>query len=89
MLVTLMMSYDPDHSCDLDNELTEACLITLEAMAKAMPLEMGEHLESVFDCSLTLMQFDPNYIYNEDDEEMEEDDNMGGDDWGSDFDEEE
>ena len=88
MLVTLMMSYDPDRYCDLDNELTEACLITLEAMAKAMPSEMGAHLESVFSCSLTLMQFDPNYIYNEEDEEMSEEE-QGGDDWGSDFDEDE
>jgi hypothetical protein len=85
LLGRLMMEYNKEKSDDLDNELTEACLITIEAMSKSMPNEMGKHNQSIITAALELLVYDPNFIYDEDDESMEEEQN---EDWGSDFDDE-
>jgi hypothetical protein len=72
LLGRLMSDYNQEKSDDLDNELTEACLITLEAMIKSMPSEMGKHNQSIIDASLKLLEYDPNFIYDEDNESMED-----------------
>ena len=55
LLGRLMMEYNKEKSDDLDNELTEACLITIEAMIKSMPNEMGKHNESIIEASRELL----------------------------------
>jgi hypothetical protein len=43
-------------------------------MFKNMPNEMSKYLEVTFGTCLELLQYDPNFMYMEEDDEMEEDD---------------
>jgi len=71
---------DPD---DDANEVSESCMITLEAMLKSMPREMEKWTKQLFEEALQLLCYDPLYSYNEDGEESEE-----VEDWGADADSE-
>ena len=85
LLMTLMMKLDKDKSVDIDNELSEACLSTLVAIIRRCPREVTPYVPQLFEKSLFLVAYDPNYLYDDnEDEEMEE----AGEDWGSDFDDE-
>jgi hypothetical protein len=88
LLNNLMKQIDNEKSVDVDNELFEACLITLEAMFKNMPNEMAKYLDVTLKASLELLQYDPNFMYIDEDEEME-DEEEENEDWGSDFDDDE
>ena len=79
------MKLDKDKSVDLDNELSEACLSTLVAIVRRCSREVTPYIPKMFENSLYLIAYDPNYLY--DDNENEE---MGEEqeDWGSDFDDE-
>ena len=80
-----MVKLDKDNSVDLDNELSEACLSTLVAIIRRCPREVTPYVPPMFEKSLWLIQYDPNYLYDDNEnEEMEEE----KEDWGSDFDDE-
>ena len=73
-----------DESVDDDNELTETALSTLEAIFRKCPLEVNEYVQLLLATGFKLCEYDPNYIYNddEDDEEMKSDGEDEG--WGDD-----
>lgn len=67
---------------DMNHELIEICLASIESFIRKCPKEIVDHIESIFNLVFELISYDPNYSYNED--QMEEDE-----DWGSDFEDEE
>ena len=76
-----------EQSIDIDNEIAEACLYTFENLIKKCPKEIGQHVERILELSFSLISYDPNYTYDEnEDEQMEDEENEGG--WGSDFEDE-
>eukprot|EP00351_Strombidinopsis_sp_SopsisLIS2011_P000261 CAMPEP_0116876710 /NCGR_PEP_ID=MMETSP0463-20121206/8594_1 /TAXON_ID=181622 /ORGANISM="Strombidinopsis sp, Strain SopsisLIS2011" /LENGTH=116 /DNA_ID=CAMNT_0004523471 /DNA_START=732 /DNA_END=1079 /DNA_ORIENTATION=- len=79
----LMLKLNPDASEDLNNELSEACLSTLEAIIKKCPKEITGRIEKIFKDSKYLIEYDPNFHYDDQDMQGEEED---AEDWGSDFD---
>ena len=73
-----------DQSIDIDNEIAEACLSSFENLIKKCPKEIGPYIKSILDISKNLISYDPNYTYNDnEDQHMEAEDEEGG--WGSDF----
>jgi len=74
-----------EESVDEDNELSETALSTLEAIIRKCPLEVSDYIDSLLSISFDLCTYDPNYVYDEDeDEEMKDEDEEDG--WGgSDF----
>ena len=86
LLLEIMIKLDPNSSLDIDNELSEACLSTLQSIIRRCPREVTPYVPKTIEYSLDLLSYDPNYIYDENEnEEMEEE----VEDWGSDFDDEE
>lgn len=80
-----MQTISSEQSNDLDNELSEACLTTLQSIIHKCPGELKGYVDDLFKHSMKLAEYDPNYIYAEDDDEqMQVDENEEG--WGSDFD---
>ncbi|CAG9331708.1 unnamed protein product [Blepharisma stoltei] len=67
---------------DMQHELIEICLASIESFIRKCPREIVDHIENIFGLVFDLISYDPNYSYNED--QMEEDE-----DWGSDFEDEE
>jgi len=67
----------------VDNELSEACLNTLQSITKRCPREVSPYVQNLFQDAMKLVIYDPNYIYDDNDEDMAEEDEG---DWGSDFD---
>jgi hypothetical protein len=61
------------------NEVAESCMVTLEAMLKSMPIEMGSHTEKLFKEALKLLCYDPNFDYGAAGEEESEEEDWGGD----------
>lgn len=86
LLSSIMMQLDEEKSVDLDNELSEACLTTVHAIIRRCPREVSSYIPELFRNAIELVEYDPNYTYN-DDEDMQEDEAM--EDWGSDFDDDE
>ena len=82
----LSADLSPEESRDEDNELAETALSTLEAIIRKCPLEVSDHLAALLQKAFALCAYDPNYQYNddEDDEEMKGDDDDDGEGWGSD-----
>jgi hypothetical protein len=78
----LMMKVDPKTSVDEQNDLTGACLETLQQIVKSCPREVATYIPELFKNSLTLLEYDPNFVY-DNNVKMAEDDDDGG--WGSDF----
>lgn len=85
LLTQLMQTISADQSNDLDNELSEACLTTLQSIIHKCPGELKQFVDDLFRVSMKLAEYDPNYIYGDGDEQMEID--HGDEGWGSDFDE--
>jgi cullin-associated NEDD8-dissociated protein 1 len=79
-----MLKLDSERSIDLDNELSEACTNTLDAIIRKCPIEVKSFIPSLFNSAIDLLEYDPNYTYN-DDADMNDADGDEG--WGSDFDE--
>lgn len=71
---------NPDVSVDQDNELSETALSTLEAIIRKCPLEVNDYIGDMLSRSVKLCAYDPNYAYNDDEEDvaMDEDDDEGG-----------
>ena len=70
-----------EESVDEDNELAETALSTLEAIISKCPLEVNNYIQDMISRSFDLCAYDPNYQYNDDDEEMKsdgDDDGEGG-----------
>jgi len=83
-LTTYPAVLEDEQSVDIDNEISEACLIAIENMVRKCPNEAKPSLNSVFKQTSALMTYDPNYHYNEDeDQDMQDDEDEGG--WGSDY----
>lgn len=81
ILINLSTRLKGDESVDDDNELSETALSTMEAIIRKCPLEVNEYIDSLLDTSFALCEYDPNYVYNDDeDEEMNDDEDDGG--WG-------
>ena len=85
LLSQLMLDLDQEKNVDVDNELSEACLTTLRAIIQRCPREASKFVPTLFDQAMSLLEYDPNYIY-DDNEDMEADEEEEG--WGSDFDDE-
>jgi cullin-associated NEDD8-dissociated protein 1 len=85
ILVSLIKDVNQQQSNDVDNELSEACLTTLQSIIHKCPAELTNYIKDLFKVALSLSVYDPNYMYEDADEEMQQDDDEGG--WGSDFDE--
>ncbi len=77
------MKVDPKNNDD-QNELTGACLETLQQIVKSCPVQCATHIPDLFKNALTLLEYDPNYAYDVN-VKMTADDDDGG--WGSDFEE--
>lgn len=61
----LMLKLNPDASEDLNNELSEACLSTLEAIIKKCPREITNRVDKIFKDSKYLIEYDPNFHYDD------------------------
>ena len=73
---------------DIDNELSEACLSTLQSIIRRCPKEVEPYIKDTIESALNLLSYDPNYVYNDDEEEMQDEEDAEG--WdGSDFEDEE
>jgi cullin-associated NEDD8-dissociated protein 1 len=81
-----MTKLDHEKSSDLDNELSEACMNTIHAIIRKCPREVTMYVPGLFSNAIELLEYDPNYTYN-DDEHMGEEKEV--EDWGSDFAEDE
>ena len=77
-----MMKIDPKTSVDEQNDLTGACLETLQQIVKSCPREVATYIPELFKNSLTLLEYDPNFVY-DNNVKMADDEEDGG--WGSDF----
>lgn len=83
LLTKLMQEINPEQSNDIDNELSEACLNTIQSIIHKCPAEMKSYVNDLFKKCLSLSSYDPNYIYEDQDDAMNNDDGDEG--WGSDF----
>ena len=72
-------------SVDEDNELAECALTTLEAIIRKCANEVTPYVQDLISNAMRLTEYDPNYEYQDDDEDekMDEDDGEG---WGDDDD---
>ena len=77
----MMISLGPGESKEEDNELSEACLVTLEALLKNCSDEMEKYTLDLFKSSVDLLCYDPNYNYEAEGDGEEEEG------WGSDYEE--
>lgn len=76
------MKLDNEKSDDQSNELSEACMNTLHSIIRKCPREVTPFVPALFTNAVELLEYDPNYTY-DDDENMANEDEM--EDWGSDF----
>ena len=65
LLCNFPTSLNKEQSVDIDNEITEACLSTFESLVKKCPKEIGPYVERILDLSSGLISYDPNYTYDE------------------------
>ena len=65
LLVPIAKSPQDSQSIDLDNELSEACLTTLNAMIRRCPREVSQFIPDLFEISMELLKYDPNYMYDD------------------------
>jgi cullin-associated NEDD8-dissociated protein 1 len=72
-----------EQSVDIDNEIAEACLSTFENLIKKSPKEVSGYIQDILQICASLISYDPNYTYTEDneDQQMDNDEEDGGG-WG-------
>lgn len=77
-----MSILSPETSTNIDNEIVEATLNTMENLVKRCPKEVTQFTENIMKWSMRLLEYDPNYTYDDNagDEAMDDDDEDGG--WG-------
>lgn len=82
-IVPLFLSFiNQDMSAQEDavaNDLREICFQALESLVVRCPSEVSEFLPAILACVRTFCQYDPNYTYSEDVEDVEEEDYGYGD----------
>lgn len=57
-----------DQSSDDNNELSEACLNTIESLIKRCPNEVEPFVAAIWSDCMNLCTYDPNFNYDEDDD---------------------
>jgi cullin-associated NEDD8-dissociated protein 1 len=89
ILANYSTQLNKDQSIDIDNEIVEACLSTFESLLKKCPKEIGPYVDKILSITEGAISYDPNYTYDEnEDQHMEGDDDEGGG-WGSEFEDDE
>jgi len=84
ILANYASSLKEDTSVDIDNEIAEACLNTLESLLKRCPKEITPYVPRTLGMAVKLLSYDPNFTYMEEaDEPMGADDDGEG--WGDEF----
>jgi cullin-associated NEDD8-dissociated protein 1 len=75
---------DENNSKDLDNEICEAALTSIENMIKKCSNEAKKSIDVIYNLTEKCLTYDPNYNY---DDQSEEDQDMSDeeDGWGSDL----
>ena len=81
-LIALMIQVDPKNSNIEQNDLADSCLETLNQIVKSCPREVASVIPDLFKNAVELCQYDPNYVY-DDNVDMKDDNDDEG--WGSDF----
>ena len=84
MLKEKAKNLNANESLDDDNELSETALSTLEAIIRKCPLDVNDYITELLRDSFNLCKYDPNYIYDEENEEMDDDEDDDGEGWGDD-----
>lgn len=85
LLENFVKTLNPEHSNDLDNEIVETCFSIFETLIKKCPKEVGPLAEKILNLSVPKLAYDPNFSYdNDDDEQM--DDGDEGEGWDNSFD---
>lgn len=79
---------DQNTSKDAENEISEAVLSVYENLITRCPKQISGNIAEILKISLGCLEYDPNYNYDDgdDDEQMEEDNDDEG--WGEDYDDE-
>lgn len=72
MLTALIQKIDYNQSNDIDNELSEACFTTIQSIIHKCPAEMKQYVPELLKVSMSLSEYDPNYIYQDEDEVMDD-----------------
>jgi len=85
ILQTYPSSLDEDQSKDLENEISEAALIAIENLIRKCSNEAKQSIKTIFNLSKHCLVYDPNYHYNSDEEEQDENMEDAEEGWGSDF----
>lgn len=67
--MTYTVDLDDDQSKDIDNEIVEACLISIENLVRKCSNEARGSIKSIFKLTTERMTYDPNYNYSEEDDE--------------------
>ena len=65
ILVKFASTLSKEQSVDIDNEIAEACISTFESLLKKCPKEMGPYVTKILELSENLLEYDPNYTYND------------------------
>lgn len=86
ILIKFTNTLSRDQSVDIDNEIAEACITTIESLIKKCPREMTKYIDDILKLTEDKLEYDPNYTYNDQEDEEMEGDEEGG--WGSEFEEE-
>lgn len=88
ILTNFVEQLNRDSSVDIDNEIAEACLYTFENLIKKCPKEISQYVQKILELSFALISYDPNYTYDDnEDQQMEDEEAEGG--WGSEFEDDE
>ena len=87
-LIQYPTTLQDDISEDIDNELAEASLLSIENMIRKCPDQAIPSLKSIFKLTSEAITYDPNYNYQEDDDGgMGNDEDMDDQDgWGDEYD---
>lgn len=56
---------NPESSTDIDNEIVEASLSSLENMIRRCPRDAEPFIERILKHSMGLLTYDPNYTYDD------------------------
>lgn len=81
ILIRFSSRLNHEASVDEDNELAESALITLEAIIRKCANEVTGYIEDLISSAFSLMEYDPNYTYFDDEDEKMDEDGGG---WGDD-----
>jgi hypothetical protein len=60
---------EEDQSVDIDNEISEAALIAIESLVRKCSSDARNSLADIYKSTSERMTYDPNYQYNEDDDD--------------------